>query len=141
MEPPVTPKPMPASSPDLPTNHTSKLFGIVGGGHHYTGCRPVVLGGEVCFLPSKVSSSLVVGPARKNPGPSYPQKQRASCQDWVPDKGIGVGNSRSVGLRSFIKVKFWLWFEPKNAGSWFAGPASCWPAGCWGSTPVAGILS
>ncbi|KAJ9082311.1 hypothetical protein DSO57_1005761 [Entomophthora muscae] len=29
MEPPVTPKPMPASSPDLPTNHTSKLFGIV----------------------------------------------------------------------------------------------------------------
>ncbi|KAJ9088832.1 hypothetical protein DSO57_1019267 [Entomophthora muscae] len=29
MEPPVTPKPMPASSPDLLTNHTSKLFGIV----------------------------------------------------------------------------------------------------------------
>ncbi|KAJ9075819.1 hypothetical protein DSO57_1032055 [Entomophthora muscae] len=29
MEPPVTPKPMPASSPNLPTNHTSKLFGIV----------------------------------------------------------------------------------------------------------------
>ncbi|KAJ9066235.1 hypothetical protein DSO57_1011564 [Entomophthora muscae] len=29
MEPPVTPKPMPASSPDLPTDHTSKLFRIV----------------------------------------------------------------------------------------------------------------
>ncbi|KAJ9077301.1 hypothetical protein DSO57_1017941 [Entomophthora muscae] len=29
MEPPVTPKPMPASAPDLPTNHTGKLFGIV----------------------------------------------------------------------------------------------------------------
>ncbi|KAJ9089302.1 hypothetical protein DSO57_1014256 [Entomophthora muscae] len=29
MELPVTPKPMPASSPNLPTNHTSKLFGIV----------------------------------------------------------------------------------------------------------------
>ncbi|KAJ9083106.1 hypothetical protein DSO57_1037999, partial [Entomophthora muscae] len=29
MKPPVTPKPMPASSPDLPTNHISKLFGIV----------------------------------------------------------------------------------------------------------------
>ncbi|KAJ9083726.1 hypothetical protein DSO57_1031817 [Entomophthora muscae] len=29
MEPPVTPKPMPASSPNLPTNHSSKLFGIV----------------------------------------------------------------------------------------------------------------
>ncbi|KAJ9088872.1 hypothetical protein DSO57_1018707 [Entomophthora muscae] len=29
MEPPVTPKPMPASSPNLPTEYTSKLFGIV----------------------------------------------------------------------------------------------------------------
>ncbi|KAJ9071170.1 hypothetical protein DSO57_1000175 [Entomophthora muscae] len=29
MEPPVTPKPMPASSPDLLTGHTIKLFGIV----------------------------------------------------------------------------------------------------------------
>ncbi|KAJ9086878.1 hypothetical protein DSO57_1039045 [Entomophthora muscae] len=29
MEPPVTPKPMPASSPNLPTDHSSKLFGIV----------------------------------------------------------------------------------------------------------------
>ncbi|KAJ9059521.1 hypothetical protein DSO57_1001592 [Entomophthora muscae] len=29
MEPPVTPKPMPASSPNLPTDHTGKLFGIV----------------------------------------------------------------------------------------------------------------
>ncbi|KAJ9059613.1 hypothetical protein DSO57_1000572 [Entomophthora muscae] len=29
MKPPVTPKPMPASSPDLPTDHTSKFLGIV----------------------------------------------------------------------------------------------------------------
>ncbi|KAJ9078916.1 hypothetical protein DSO57_1001667 [Entomophthora muscae] len=29
MELPVTPKPMPASLPDLPTDHTGKLFGIV----------------------------------------------------------------------------------------------------------------
>ncbi|KAJ9060584.1 hypothetical protein DSO57_1029262 [Entomophthora muscae] len=29
MKPPVTPKPMPAFSPDLPTDHTGKLFGIV----------------------------------------------------------------------------------------------------------------
>ncbi|KAJ9053549.1 hypothetical protein DSO57_1023156 [Entomophthora muscae] len=29
MEPPVTPKPMPASAPDLPTDHTGKLFGIM----------------------------------------------------------------------------------------------------------------
>ncbi|KAJ9063982.1 hypothetical protein DSO57_1035155 [Entomophthora muscae] len=28
MEPPVTPKPMPTSLPDLPTNHSRKLFGI-----------------------------------------------------------------------------------------------------------------
>ncbi|KAJ9059982.1 hypothetical protein DSO57_1035762 [Entomophthora muscae] len=29
MEPPVTPKPIPAFSPDLLTDHTGKLFGIV----------------------------------------------------------------------------------------------------------------
>ncbi|KAJ9064332.1 hypothetical protein DSO57_1031853 [Entomophthora muscae] len=29
MELPVTPKPMPASAPSLPTDHTGKLFGIV----------------------------------------------------------------------------------------------------------------
>ncbi|KAJ9080617.1 hypothetical protein DSO57_1022996 [Entomophthora muscae] len=29
MEPPMTPKPMPASAHDLPTNHSGKLFGIV----------------------------------------------------------------------------------------------------------------
>ncbi|KAJ9068556.1 hypothetical protein DSO57_1027478 [Entomophthora muscae] len=29
MEPPVTPKPMPASSPNLLTNHADNLFGIV----------------------------------------------------------------------------------------------------------------
>ncbi|KAJ9071660.1 hypothetical protein DSO57_1034814 [Entomophthora muscae] len=29
MKPPVTPKPMPASSPNLPTDHSSKLFRIV----------------------------------------------------------------------------------------------------------------
>ncbi|KAJ9073643.1 hypothetical protein DSO57_1014069 [Entomophthora muscae] len=29
MESPVTPKPMSASLPDLPTDHTGKLFGIV----------------------------------------------------------------------------------------------------------------
>ncbi|KAJ9058939.1 hypothetical protein DSO57_1007341 [Entomophthora muscae] len=29
IKPPVTPKPMPASLPDLPTDHISKLFGIV----------------------------------------------------------------------------------------------------------------
>ncbi|KAJ9051602.1 hypothetical protein DSO57_1003155 [Entomophthora muscae] len=29
MKPPVAPKTMPASSPDLPTNHTGKLFGIM----------------------------------------------------------------------------------------------------------------
>ncbi|KAJ9070100.1 hypothetical protein DSO57_1011931 [Entomophthora muscae] len=67
MEPPITPKPMPASSTDLPTNHTSKLFWNSlhhphrGGGHHCTSRWPVVLGGDFCFLPSKVSSSLVVG--------------------------------------------------------------------------------
>ncbi|KAJ9061961.1 hypothetical protein DSO57_1015603 [Entomophthora muscae] len=29
MEPPVTPKPMPASAAELPLDHTNKLFGIV----------------------------------------------------------------------------------------------------------------
>ncbi|KAJ9087105.1 hypothetical protein DSO57_1036609 [Entomophthora muscae] len=41
------PKPIPASSPDFPTNYTGKLFGI----EYITLTGPVVLGGKVLFLP------------------------------------------------------------------------------------------
>ncbi|KAJ9063597.1 hypothetical protein DSO57_1039215 [Entomophthora muscae] len=91
MEPPVTPKPMPASSPNLPTNHTSKLFGIVY--ITFTGVVDTVVPaagpwswvGKSASLPSKVSSSLVVGPDRKTPAQVTPKNGRPAAQDWIPD--------------------------------------------------------
>ncbi|KAJ9078887.1 hypothetical protein DSO57_1002123 [Entomophthora muscae] len=86
MEPPITPKPMPASSPDLPTNHTSKLFGIVGGEHHCTGASLWSWVGKSASyllklapllwwaLPAKTLAQVTSG----NGGPA--------AQDWVPDR-------------------------------------------------------
>ncbi|KAJ9086813.1 hypothetical protein DSO57_1000435 [Entomophthora muscae] len=86
MELPVTPKPMPASSPNLPTDHTGKLFGIV----YITLTRVIdtlipVCGGEVLFLPFQVSTSLVVGSARKNLGQVIPENNRLAIHNWFPD--------------------------------------------------------
>ncbi|KAJ9052698.1 hypothetical protein DSO57_1031716 [Entomophthora muscae] len=71
MELPVTPKPMLASSPDLPTDHTDKLFGIV----------YIILTGVIdTIIPAAspwswaVNSSLVVGFTRKKTQPKSPQK-------------------------------------------------------------------
>ncbi|KAJ9080535.1 hypothetical protein DSO57_1023922 [Entomophthora muscae] len=69
MEPPVTPKPMPASSPDLPTNHSGKLFGIV-----YitlTGLAPLLW----WALPAKNLAQVTPG----NNG--------SAAQDWIPEMG------------------------------------------------------
>ncbi|KAJ9077833.1 hypothetical protein DSO57_1012871 [Entomophthora muscae] len=71
MELPVTPKPMPASSSNLPTNHTGKLFGIVyitltGVIDTNPGCWPVVL--------AQVT----------------PENNGLAAQDWIPDKQDGL---------------------------------------------------
>ncbi|KAJ9054557.1 hypothetical protein DSO57_1013044 [Entomophthora muscae] len=67
MELPVTPKPMPASLPDLPTDHTSKLFGIV-----YitlTGLAPLLW----WALPTKTLAQVT------------PKNNRPAAQDWIPN--------------------------------------------------------
>ncbi|KAJ9049026.1 hypothetical protein DSO57_1028802 [Entomophthora muscae] len=91
MEPPVTPKPMPASAPDLPTNHTGKLFGIV-----YitlTGVvDTIVLASNLWSWVGKSASYLLkLAPLlwwtlpAKNPAQVTPEKNGPAAQDWISD--------------------------------------------------------
>ncbi|KAJ9075294.1 hypothetical protein DSO57_1037500 [Entomophthora muscae] len=91
MEPPVTPKPMPASSPDLPINHTGKLFGIV-----YitlTGVIDTIIpaAGPWSWVRKSVSYLFKLAlllwwvlPA-KNPAWVTPGNNRLAAQVWIPD--------------------------------------------------------
>ncbi|KAJ9058369.1 hypothetical protein DSO57_1013035 [Entomophthora muscae] len=102
MELPVTLKLMPASSPDLPTNHTSKLFGLV-----YiilTGVvNTIVLAASLWSWVGKSASYLLkLAPLlwwalyAKTPAQVNPRNGGPAAQDWVPDKGKGcvlLGNS------------------------------------------------
>ncbi|KAJ9078945.1 hypothetical protein DSO57_1001693 [Entomophthora muscae] len=91
MEPPVTPKPMPASSPDLPINHTSKLFGIV----------YIILTGVVdtivpaaslwSWVGNSASYLLKLAPLlwwtlpAKTLAQVAPGNGRPAAQDWIPE--------------------------------------------------------
>ncbi|KAJ9078837.1 hypothetical protein DSO57_1002468 [Entomophthora muscae] len=91
MEPPVTPKLMPASSPNLPTNHTSKLFGMV----------YVILTGVVdtivpaarlwSWVGKSASYLLRLAPLlwwalpAKTLAQVIPKNSGPAAQDWVPD--------------------------------------------------------
>ncbi|KAJ9050996.1 hypothetical protein DSO57_1008817 [Entomophthora muscae] len=66
MEAPVTPKLMPASSPNLPTNHTGKLFGIV-----YIILTGVI---EIIILAASLWSWVVT-----------PENNGLATHNWVPD--------------------------------------------------------
>ncbi|KAJ9081649.1 hypothetical protein DSO57_1039765 [Entomophthora muscae] len=91
MEPPVTPKPMPASSPDLLTNHTGKLFGIV-----YiilTGVIATIIlaaglwswvGKSVSYL-FKLAPLLWWALPAKNPARVTTENNGLAAQDWIPD--------------------------------------------------------
>ncbi|KAJ9071937.1 hypothetical protein DSO57_1032283 [Entomophthora muscae] len=91
MEPPVTPKLMPASSPDLPTNHTSKLFGIV-----YITLTGVVdtivpaanlwswLGKSASYL-LKLAPLLWWALPAKNPAQVTSKTGGPAAREWVPD--------------------------------------------------------
>ncbi|KAJ9088119.1 hypothetical protein DSO57_1026249 [Entomophthora muscae] len=94
MELPVTPKPMPASSPDLPTNHTSKLFGIV-----YitlTGVVDTIIlaAGPWSWVGKSASYLLKLAPLlwwalpSKTPAQVTPGNGGPAAQDWVPDRGL-----------------------------------------------------
>ncbi|KAJ9068411.1 hypothetical protein DSO57_1028987 [Entomophthora muscae] len=91
MELPVTPKPMPASAPDLPTNHTCKLFGIV-----YitlTGVIDTIIpaAGPWSWVGKSASYLLNLAPLlwwalpAKNSAQVTPENNGPATQDWIPD--------------------------------------------------------
>ncbi|KAJ9059713.1 hypothetical protein DSO57_1038611 [Entomophthora muscae] len=91
MELPVTPKPMPASSPDLLTSHTSKLFGIM-----YITLTGVVdtivpAAGLWSWVGKSASYLLKLAPLlwwalpAKNPAQVTPKTSRPAAQEWIPD--------------------------------------------------------
>ncbi|KAJ9060721.1 hypothetical protein DSO57_1027935 [Entomophthora muscae] len=91
MELPVTPKPMPASLPDLPTNHTGKLFGIM-----YitlTGVVDTILpaaspwswvGKSASYL-LKLAPILWWALPARNPAQVIPENNGPAAQDWIHD--------------------------------------------------------
>ncbi|KAJ9065356.1 hypothetical protein DSO57_1020467 [Entomophthora muscae] len=91
MEPPVTPKLMSASSPDLPTDHTGKLFGIV-----YitlTGVVDTIMpaAGPWSWVGKSVSYLLKLAPIlwwalpARNLAQVIPENDRQAARDWIPD--------------------------------------------------------
>ncbi|KAJ9056252.1 hypothetical protein DSO57_1035139, partial [Entomophthora muscae] len=91
MEPPVPPKPMPASLPDLPTDHTGKLFGIV-----YitlTGVIDTIIpaAGPWSWVRKSVSYLFKLAPllwwalAAKTLAQVTPENNRPAARDWIPD--------------------------------------------------------
>ncbi|KAJ9050692.1 hypothetical protein DSO57_1012231 [Entomophthora muscae] len=95
MEPPVTPKPMPASSFNLPTDHSGKLFGIV-----YitlTGVIDTIIpaAGPWSWVGKSASYLLKFAPLlwwalpAKYPAQVTPENNRPPAQYWIPDKAKG----------------------------------------------------
>ncbi|KAJ9079240.1 hypothetical protein DSO57_1037488 [Entomophthora muscae] len=94
MEPPVTPKPMPTSSPNLPTNHTCKLFGIV-----YITLTGVIdtiipaaslwswVGKSVSYL-FKLAPLLWWALSAKNPAQITLENHGLPAQDWIPETPV-----------------------------------------------------
>ncbi|KAJ9071597.1 hypothetical protein DSO57_1035438 [Entomophthora muscae] len=101
MEPPVTPKSMPASLPDLPTDHTIKLFGIV-----YITLTGVIntiipaagpwswVGKSISYL-FKLAPLLWWALPAKSLAQVTPENNRLATQDWIPDND-NVQNKFSV---------------------------------------------
>ncbi|KAJ9087672.1 hypothetical protein DSO57_1030838 [Entomophthora muscae] len=94
MEPPVTPKPMPASLPDLPTSHTGKLYGIV-----YitlTGVVDTIIpaAGSWSWVGKYASYLLKLAPLlwwalpARNPAQVIPKNNGPATQDWIPDTAL-----------------------------------------------------
>ncbi|KAJ9081513.1 hypothetical protein DSO57_1013858 [Entomophthora muscae] len=95
MELPVTPKPMPASSPNLPNNHTGKLFGIV-----YiilTGVIDTIIlaAGPWSWVGKSVSYLFKLAPLlwwalpAKNPAQVTPKNNGPAAQEWIPGRSSG----------------------------------------------------
>ncbi|KAJ9085217.1 hypothetical protein DSO57_1016197 [Entomophthora muscae] len=98
MEPPVTPKPMPASSTNLPTNHTGKLFGLV-----YitlTGVVDTIIpaAGPWSWVGKSASYLLKLAPIlwwalpARNPAQVITKNNGPAARDWIPDRGQKMPN-------------------------------------------------
>ncbi|KAJ9086140.1 hypothetical protein DSO57_1007255 [Entomophthora muscae] len=111
MEPPVTPKPM----PDLPTDHSGKLFGIV-----YitlTGVIDTIIpaASPWSWVGKSASYLLKLAPLlwwtlpAKNPAQVTPENDGPAAQDWIPDMPLQtswVGYLMAwmvFSLQSFLK--------------------------------------
>ncbi|KAJ9089684.1 hypothetical protein DSO57_1010180 [Entomophthora muscae] len=92
MEPPVTLKPMPASAPDLPTDHTGKLFRIM-----YitlTGVIDTIIPAaspwswvrKSVSYPFKLAPLLWWALSAKTPAQVTPENNGPASQDWIPDR-------------------------------------------------------
>ncbi|KAJ9064775.1 hypothetical protein DSO57_1026798 [Entomophthora muscae] len=91
MAPPVTPKPMPTSSPELTTDHSGKLFGIV-----YITLTGVIVtiitaidlrswvGKSASYL-LKLAPLLWWALPAKTLAQVTPENNRPAAQDWIPD--------------------------------------------------------
>ncbi|KAJ9083105.1 hypothetical protein DSO57_1038014 [Entomophthora muscae] len=109
MELPVAPKPMPASLPDLPTDHTGKLFGIV-----YiilTGVIDTIIpaAGPWSWVGKSASYLFKLAPLlwwalpAKTPAQVTPKNGRPASQDWIPERQSMTFESykpRSLPIRS-----------------------------------------
>ncbi|KAJ9077053.1 hypothetical protein DSO57_1020315 [Entomophthora muscae] len=109
MEPPVTPKPMPASSAKLPLDHTNKLFGIV----------YITLTGEIdtivpaaglwLWLGKSMSYLIKLAPIiwwalpTQSTTRQFPDASKPANQGWFPDK-IQEPNFKSL-LNATSKLK------------------------------------
>ncbi|KAJ9048269.1 hypothetical protein DSO57_1036742 [Entomophthora muscae] len=112
MEPPVTPKPMLTSSPNLPTDHTGKLFGIV-----YITLTGVIdtiildaslwswVGKSISYL-FKLAPLLWWSLPAKTLAQVTPENNRPAAQDWISDS----------------PAHFWIadisFFLTHNTGTW-----------------------
>ncbi|KAJ9078055.1 hypothetical protein DSO57_1010870 [Entomophthora muscae] len=112
MKLPVTPKPMPAFSPDLPTDHTSKLFGIV-----YiilTGVVDTIIpaAGPWSWVGKSASYLLKLAPLlwwalpTKTLAQVTPRNSGPAAQDWVPDTMLGESKRRRWGRDNRIITVF-----------------------------------
>ncbi|KAJ9088290.1 hypothetical protein DSO57_1024546 [Entomophthora muscae] len=79
MELPVTPKSIPDSSPDLPTNHTGVIDTIIPATSLWSWVRK-----SVSYL-FKLAPLLWWALPAKNPAQVTPENNRLDAQDWIPD--------------------------------------------------------
>ncbi|KAJ9057351.1 hypothetical protein DSO57_1023657 [Entomophthora muscae] len=117
MEPPVTPKPMPASLPGLPTNHANKLFGMV-----YITLTGVVdaivpTAGPWSWVGKSASYLLKLAPLlwwalpAKNLAQVTPGNGGPAARDWIPDNSsyrtTRPWNTAVSYLMRLVPVNYW----------------------------------